>query len=492
MSGADTKINTTVNHNKNDKNNQNQNNQKSQNRKDQKITKEFFKFVIPSVISMVVSSLYVIVDGIFVGRGVGETALAAVNIVYPFNMLQIALTMLIAIGGANYFSQYMGKGKKEAANNFFLQSMIILIIISTLLNILVLAFPIQAATILGADAELLPLVVPYMKWIAFFGVIYMTGIGFSIFVRNDNAPKLAMIGTLTGAVLNIILDYVFIMEFGWGISGAAIATGIGESIAALVFLSFFLKKDRNIRIQMPRFKLEDLKKITFSGFPSFLMEFSQSAVAFSFNLTILAYIGTTGITAYSIVMYICSIFNMVLIGIVQGSQPLLSFNYGSENPENVQKVYKLGLWSNLISTAVFYAGVFLFGTHMASIFLPGNSEMIQMSAEMMRFYMLGFFPVGISLMNILYFQVTEREARSTLISFLRCIGFVQLFLFILPGTFGIYGIYMSFLCGELCNCVISELLYQNSRRKEKRKGQKVSIGLNLDHKSDFKSSGGFS
>ncbi len=418
---------------------------------------------------MVVSSLYVIVDGIFVGRGVGELALAAVNITFPFNMLQIAVTMLIAVGGANYFSRCAGERKHKEANSFFLQSIAGLITVSFLMNAFVLLFPEQVAVLLGADEALLPLVLPYLKWIALFGIIYMPGLGLSIFIRNDGAPKLAMIGTLAGAVINIILDYIFIMEFGWGISGAAIATGIGETIAGLIFLLHFLKKDRMLRITKTVFKINDLKKITLSGIPSFLMEFSQSAVAFSFNLAILTFAGTAGISAYSIVMYVCSIFNMVLIGIVQGAQPLLSYNYGSRNEKNVQKIYKMGLGSNLISTAVFYVFVFFFGWHLAGIFLPGNAELIQMSSDMMKIYMLGFFPIGISLMNILYFQITEKEGRSILVSALRCVGFVQLFLLILPQIFGIYGIYTAFFCGEMCNCLLSAVLYRLSRRKEERK-----------------------
>lgn len=460
----------------------------AQNQKQKSITKEFFLYVIPSVISMVVSSLYVIVDGIFVGRGVGELALAAVNITFPFNMLQIAVTMLIAIGGANYFSRYTGERKYKEANNFFLQSIVGLIAAGVLMNLFVLLFPEQIATLLGADETLLPLVIPYLKWIALFGIIYMPGLGLSIFIRNDGAPKLAMIGTLAGAVINILLDYVFIIEFGWGISGAAIATGIGETVAGLIFILHFLKKDRMLRIGKPVFKISNLKKITLSGIPSFLMEFSQSAVAFSFNLAILAFAGTAGISAYSIVMYVCSIFNMVLIGIVQGAQPLLSYNYGSGNEENVQKIYKLGLRSNLISTTVFYTFVFFFGGQLAGIFLPGNTELIQMSSEMMKIYMLGFLPVGISLMNILYFQVTEKEGRSILVSALRCVGFVQLFLLILPQIFGIYGIYAAFFCGEVCNCLLSVVLYKLSRRKEERKSQKLKLDLNqvLNKNSEIK------
>ncbi|WP_435308476.1 MATE family efflux transporter [Sebaldella termitidis] len=430
------------------------------------MSREFIKFVIPAIISMVVTSMYSIIDGIFVGRGVGENALAAVNIAYPLIMLHIALAMLVAIGGANAFSINKGRGDIKNANRIFLQSMILIVGISAVLNVLILVFPTQVSRLLGADDMLLPYVRDYIKWVALFAVIYMPGLALSIFIRNDGAPKREMTGTLIGAVTNIVLDYLFIMVFDMGVSGAAIATGIGQLVSTFIFMTHFTKKNRLLKIEKVKFYIDDIKYIFINGSPSFLMEFSQAAVAFSFNIVLLSRIGALGVSAYSIVMYICSIFNMILIGLVQGIQPIMSFNYGKGNRENIQKVYKMAVRTSLCLTVIVYIAVFIFGKALSDIFIRNNAQVTNMALNMMRYYFLAFFPIGISLINILYFQIIRHEKWAVFLSFIRCIGFVQLSLLIMPELFGITGIFLSFLCGELANCFISVILYKYAEKSQ--------------------------
>lgn len=434
------------------------------NNQNKAIRKEFAKYAIPAVIGMVVSSLYNIVDGIFVGRGVGDNALGAINIVYPFIMFQIAITMLIAIGGATQFS--VAKGRKDyiSANSIFLQSIYLLIILSTVLNLLVLIFPTQTCQLLGADGSLLTYASDYIWWISLFGIIYLPGLGLSIFVRNDNAPNRELAGTLAGTVINIVLDYLFIMEFDMGIAGAAIATGIGQSVSVLIFLTHFLQNDRVLQFGKVVWNKSTLKKITMNGLPSFLMEFSQSAVTFSFNAILLSYVGTVGISYYSIVMYICSMFNMVLIGLTQGAQPIMSFNHGKGNMEIVKAVRTIASQTALILTTIIYGVIFFWGSSLASIFITNNPELVALASDMMKYYFLAFFPVGLVLINILYFQVTEQEKKSILLAFLRCIGFIQIFLFILPPILGVNGIYLSFLFGELCHYLLSQYFFTKRQK----------------------------
>lgn len=363
------------------------------NNQNKTIMKEFAKYAIPAVIGMVVSSLYNIVDGIFVGRGVGDSALGAINIVYPFIMFQIAITMLIAIGGAAQFSAAKGRKDYTTANSIFLQSIYLLIILSTILNLLVLIFPTQTCQLLGADANLLSYASDYIWWISLFGIIYLPGLGLSIFVRNDNAPNRELAGTLAGTVINIVLDYLFIMEFDMGIAGAAIATGIGQSVSVLIFLTNFLQKNRVLQFGKVVWDKVTLKKITMNGLPSFLMEFSQSAVTFSFNAVLLSYVGTVGISYYSIVMYICSMFNMVLIGLTQGAQPIMSFNHGKGNIEIVKTVRTIASQTALILTTIIYGVIFFWGSSLASIFISNNPELVAMASNMMKYYFLAFSPL---------------------------------------------------------------------------------------------------
>lgn len=426
------------------------------------IRRQFVRYAVPSVAGMIVSSLYTVVDGIFVGRGVGDLALGGVNIVFPFIMLVIAVTMLIAIGGANLLSFRRGRNEHAEANNIFNQSVGLLAVASLVLFCAASFFSRELCVLLGADDELLPFSQAYLRTMAPFVAVQTMGLGLSIFLRNDNSPNLAMIGTISGAVANIYLDYLFIMEWGWGIEGAAIATGIGLALELCVYLSHFLRRKGELRFRLPVYTVRDVKKLLYNGAPSFLMEFCQSAVAISFNLVIISHIGPLGVAAYGIVTYICSSFNMILIGITQGAQPIISLNHGRGNSQNVKAIYRLGTWSGLLSGLVFIIVCFVFTERLVGLF-GGEGEFLALTGEMLRYFCIGYVPVGLTLMNILFFQTTEQEARSTVVAVLRCIGFVQVFLLFLPAWFGVHGIYLSFLCGEVGNWLVSVFLMRVRR-----------------------------
>lgn len=416
---------------------------------------QFARYAVPSVIGMVVSSLYTVVDGIFVGRGVGEMALGAVNIAYPFIMLQIALVMLIAIGGANRYAITRGRSEVSRADGLFGQSVVLLLCIALTVNVAALCCSEQVGRLLGADETLLPDVQEYIRWMALFGILYMPGLGISIFVRNDGAPGREMLGTLCGALTNIALDYLFIMRFGWGIGGAAVATGIGQMVSVAVYMTHFFSPACTLRLRLAKLVWPDVRAMLYNGVASFLMEFSQSAIALSYNWVLMRRTGAAGVAAYSVVMYVCSIFNMVLIGVVQGAQPLLSTGYGRGDADSARLVYRLGIRTNLALTALFYAIIWWGGKGITGLFIAEDEALLEMASGMMRLYFLGFFPIGVSLMNILCCQTSERERRAILVSLLRCIGFLQAFLIVLPALLGKQGIYLSLLCAELCNMGIS-------------------------------------
>lgn len=429
------------------------------------LNRQFASYAIPSIVGMVVASFYTIIDGIFVGRGVGETALGAINIAFPFIMLQIALTMMFAVGGANLFSANRGRGNKESANNSFLQSFIIITALGLVINIGTLLFIEDVSILLGADEVLLPQVIDYLWWIAFFGIFQMPSMALGVFVRNDDNPNTELAGTLVGTALNIALDYLFVMVLHWGIKGAAIATGIGQTASFFIFITHFTRKNRVLQFRKPTWSVMDIKRIAFGGVPTFLMEFSQSAVSFCFNLALLHYVGNVGVSYYSIVLYICSIFSMMLVGLVQGAQPLMSFNFGKGDKDSIFKIRSLAIRVGLTMSVVVFAIVFIAGNNLTAIFLPDNPNTATMAAEMMVYYFIAYFFVGITLINILYFQVVEKQKQASLISFLRCIGFIQIFLLVLPLIDVKLGIYLAFPLGELFHMIISQFMYMSEKKK---------------------------
>ena len=204
--------------------------------------KEFFKYAIPSALAMFISSLYTVIDGIFVGQGVGDSALAAVNIVLPFTVMLFGLASMFAIGGGALVSKNIGANNIKKAVNIFRQVFKSLLIVSLIISVMCIVFTSPIVSMLGATEVLKPLAVEYLRFYALFCIPNLIGIVLNSFVRNDGRPRLAMVSTISGAITNILLDYIFIFQLGMGIKGAAIATGLGQIVTVSIVLPHFIMK----------------------------------------------------------------------------------------------------------------------------------------------------------------------------------------------------------------------------------------------------------
>jgi len=430
-----------------------------------KTNKQFAKYVVPSVIAMAVQAFYTVLNGIIAGQGIGEIALGAVNIVLPFSMVIIALGMLIGIGGANVYSFYRGKGDVEESNNIFCQCLALSMIIGVVMALIGFFFRENLALFLGANEEMLPSVTAYLKWLAPVSLLQMIVFVLIAFVRNDNAPRLVMVASVFGAVINAILDIILIFIMHFGIEVIALTNGISMLVQGIFFIPHFACKKGMLRICKPIFHFNDIKRVLSNGIASFLMEFWLSAISFSFNLALVYTVGTLGVSAYSIVNYVCALINMILVGVTQGAQPIMSFYHGNANKKVFSHVYRLGMRTNTIIPILLVVGCITSGSGIVFLFHSGNTELTTLTIHILRLYPLGFIFVGPVLMNILFFQTTEQNIYATLISFLRCIGFVQLFLLLFMHLFGANGIYLSFLAGELCHFILSQILVRKTMKK---------------------------
>ena len=230
--------------------------------------KEFFKYALPSALAMFVSSLYTIIDGIFVGQGVGDSALAAVNIVMPFTIMLFGIATMFAVGGGDLVSKSIGANNKEKAVKIFRQVFKFLLIISIVISLVAVVFSKYIVRILGATDTLVPLASTYLRYYSLFCIPNLVGIALNSFVRNDGRPKLAMISTLLGAVTNIILDYIFIFPLGFGIKGAAIATGLGQIVTIAILLPHFIMKRGILTFGNIKLESKIIKEFIIIGFPS--------------------------------------------------------------------------------------------------------------------------------------------------------------------------------------------------------------------------------
>ena len=409
--------------------------------------KEFFKYAIPSSLAMFISSLYTVVDGIFVGQGVGDSALAAVNIVLPFTVMLFGLASMFAIGGGALVSKNIGANNVEKAVNIFRQVFKSLLIFSLVISIICVLFTSQIVTILGATEVLKPLAVDYLRFYAIFCIPNLIGIVLNSFVRNDGRPKLAMVSTISGAITNIILDYVFIFQLSMGIKGAAIATGLGQIVTVSILLPHFIMKKGYLSFGNVEISFKTIKEFCTIGFPSFFAQGSYSIIVLLHNIALVNYVGEIGISAYSILNYLTTNIYMVLYGITLGVQPLVSYNYGKKDGEKMLGFFRITAISNIVITGVFVIISFVFGPSLISIF-TNDSNLAKMAFAAIKVNIFSYFAVGLNLNTLVYYQAIEKPKYSNIVCILRSVVYLPISIFVLSKIFGVNGIWAVAIVAE--------------------------------------------
>lgn len=411
------------------------------------MTKEFLKYAVPSALAMFTSALYTVIDGIFVGQGVGSSALAAVNIVLPFTVMLFGLANMFAIGGGALVSKNVGAKKIDKAVNIFRQVFKSLFIISIVISLFCIIFTKQIVTVLGATEGLKPLAVEYLRFYALFCIPNLVGIVLNSFVRNDGRPKLAMISTISGAVTNVILDYVFIFPLGLGIKGAAIATGLGQIVTVAILLPHFLMKKGYLTFGNVKIEKEKIKEFCVIGFPSFFAQASYSIIVLLHNIAIVNIVGEIGISAYSVMNYLTTNVYMVLYGVTLGVQPLISYNYGRRNSEKMLGFYKITCKSIILITTVFTVIIYLFGPNLINIF-TNDANLADMAFNAIKINIFSYFAVGLNLNTLVYYQAIEKPKYSNIVCILRSVAFLPVSMFVLSKIFGINGIWAAAIVAE--------------------------------------------
>lgn len=411
------------------------------------MTKEFLKYAIPSAFSMLISALYTIIDGIFVGQGVGDSALAAVNIVLPFTVMMVGIANLMAVGGGSLVSKNIGANKIDKAVNIFRQVCKFLLILSILISIVAVIFTNQIVTLLGSTPSLQTLAVDYLRYYALFSIPNLVGVVLGSFARNDNQPKLAMIATISGAITNIILDYLFIFKFNLGIKGAAIATGLGQIATVIILLPHFIKKRGYLTFGNAKLESSVIKELLKIGLPSFFCQVSYSVIVLLHNIMITKNIGEMGVSAFSIISYIGTNIYMVLFGLTLGSQPLISYNYGKKDSKKMLGFYKITCISSIIVTTFSVIICYLFGRILIQIF-TSDKEILELAYLGLKFASVSYFFVGLNLNTITYYQAIEMPKYSNTVCLFRSIVFLPIGLILLSKIFGVNGVWGGTLFAE--------------------------------------------
>lgn len=432
------------------------------------LLKKFFRFIIPSIISMWIFALYTMVDGIFVAHGVGEYALAAVNLSMPYTIFIFSVGLMLATGTSTIISIFLGEGREEEAHNTFNQNLAVLVVVGLALSVLTWLNLERIAYFLGATAETIDYVKGYLGWISVFAVFFIVSYNMEILVKVDGFPQIQMIGTLCCALTNVGLDYLFVMRFHMGVEGAAIATGIAQVISTSIFIIYFKFRARRLTFGKFHLNLSIYKRIIPLGMSDSLTEFSGGLVIFLFNHMILSVIGSKGLVSYTVISYINTLALNSMAGISQGAQPLISFDYGAGHRENYHKLLKYGMAAAAVSGVFFFSLAEFFPHLPVFLFLgSGDRGLFDYTVLAMRLYGISFALVGFNVVAAGFFNAIERPVFSIILSSARSFIVLSACLVVMAALLGEYGIWLSTCASEALCLLITVFFFYRYRRSVK-------------------------
>lgn len=443
---------------------------------EKEIPKLLLKFSIPAIVGMLVNALYNFVDMVFIGQGVGPLGIAGVRIGFPLIVIGMAFSMLIGIGANSLISIRLGQKRKEDAELILGNAFVTMIAIGAVLTILGLVFMEPLLKLFGASQDVMPYAKGYFR-IILFGVIFqMIGMGMNNFIRGEGNPKTAMLTMLIGAIINTILDPIFIFAFGWGIEGAALATILSLIISALWVLYYFFFGNSLLKIRKPnlRIRFDILKSIVAIGLAPFAMQLAASVLVIFMNQGLAEYGGDIAVSAMGIINNIASLFMMVVFGINQGAQPIIGFNYGAQKYDRVKSTLKYAIGAATVVVTIGYASINLFAPQMIGLF-SSDPELIDIGSRGLR-RVLMFMPIiGFQIVSSAYFQAIGKPKQSMLLSLSRQVLILIPLVLILPKFIGLIGLFTAGPIADISSSILTAifLFYELKNLDKKQKDEKV-------------------
>lgn len=432
----------------------------------------FRKLLIPTVLGMVFSAIFIITDGIFVGKGIGSDALAAVNITAPLFLINTGVALMFGIGASVVASIHLSHGKPKVARINVTQAVVVSSLLLIVYALLILLNVEDVARLLGSSERLLPLAVEYMHWFVPFLVFSALLSSGMFFVRLDGSPNYSMVCNIVAAVINMFLDYLFIYAFKWGMFGAALATSLGYIFGALMILAYLLQKRHIIRLERIKLSIKSLRLtirnvgyICRLGVSTFLCEAAIATMMFVGNYVFIRYLGEDGVAAFSIACYFFPIIFMVYNAIAQSAQPILSYNYGASQPDRVRSAFRLALWTAIgCGTTVFLLTEFL-TEQIVGMFISPQYPAYQIAVEGLPLFASGFICFGINMVSIGYFQSVERDRPAMAITLLRGFILILLCFWLMPQLIGVPGIWLAVPAAEMLTLLFVVTIYCRKKKK---------------------------
>ena len=427
---------------------------------------QFLHFAAATVASLMVFSLYSIVDGLMVSKGVSEYAMAAVNLAVPFTNVLFSIGIIFAVGTSTIIAIYLGQDQGEKANSLFSQNTVLLTCIGLIITALVFLFTEPFAALLGAEGVTYQHTIDYLKGLAPFAVCFIVSYNMEVLIKTDGYPRIAILTVITGCLTNCVLDYIAIFLLELGTWGAAVATGLSQLLTCVIYLRHFLGGHNTFHFVKFRMDWTIYKRLLPLGIADGVTELCNGVMIFLFNRVILRCLGDNGLVSYTIIAYVNTLIINTMLGISQGSQPLVSYHYGKADAPGCRRLLRYGAVSVAVMTAVIFMAVMIFAPQIAGTFLDAEKPwLVADSADALRRYGLCYLLLGGNILMGGFLTAVEQPKAAISISVGRGLLFQAGALMLLAFTAGGSAIWYAPLISEALCAVMAALFLRSVLRK---------------------------
>lgn len=434
---------------------------------EERILKLILKFSVPAIIGMLVNALYNVVDRIYIGHGVGSLGIGGITVSFPIMLILMAFSMLIGVGANSLVAIRFGQGRKEEAEGIFNNAFVLLVASSLVLSIIGFITMESVLKLMGTSDQILPYAKDYLSIILFGAVFQSVGMGMNNFIRSEGNPKIAMNTMLIGAIINIVLDPIFIFVFNWGMKGAAFATIISQAVSAIWVLSYFIKGKSFLKLKISYMKLKPafIGKILALGIAPFAMQIASSILNFIMNKSLNIYGGDVAVSGMGIVNSVVTLIIMPIFGINQGMQPIIGYNYGARNFDRVKQAYHLAVIFASAIVLVGWIATRLFPEQLVYLFNKEDTELISFSVKAIQRNLIFLPVIGFQIVSSNYFQAVGKPKHSAFLGLSRQVLILIPALIILPRFFGLDGLISAGPVADITSSLVTGIFIINEMRK---------------------------
>lgn len=427
--------------------------------------RKMLRFTLPCVVMLVFTSIYGVVDGFFVSNYVGKIPFAAVNLIMPFLFILGVVGFMFGAGGGALIARTLGEGDKARANRLFSLLVYVSLGIALVLTVLSILFLPNIVRALGAEGELLDNCVTYGRIILLALPFNVLQFEFQSFFVVSEKPQLGLAATVASGLTNMVLDIVFMAVLGWGLPGAALATGLSQFVGGMIPLVYFSRPNSSLlRLGRTRMDRTALLKTCTNGSSELMSNMSMSLVSMLYNLQLMKYAGENGVAAYGVIMYVSFVFVAIFLGYSSGIAPVVSFHFGADNKTEVRGLLRRSFVIVGVVSVSMLLSCLALATPLSGIFVSYDAELMEMTVRGLRFYAVSFLFSGVAIFGSAFFTALNDGLTSALISFLRSLLFQVAAVLFFPLIWGIDGIWLSVVAAELVAAAVT-LVFLSVKRK---------------------------